>query len=59
MNDIVTELRDRAYSGKAIDRLAERAADEIERLRSLIPEANDRLPAHWQAMHGQQPDTGE
>lgn len=31
--DIVHRLRDRAYGGKASDRLLEEAADEIERLR--------------------------
>jgi hypothetical protein len=33
MSDIVTRLRDRAYSFKAIDRLLEEAADVIERMR--------------------------
>lgn len=36
MADIVTRLRDRAYACKAIDRLCEEAADEIERLDSLL-----------------------
>jgi hypothetical protein len=34
VTDIVQQLRDRAYSGKAVDTLCERAADEIERLRN-------------------------
>lgn len=34
MSDLVTRLRDRAYSGKAPDALCEEAAAEIERLRS-------------------------
>ncbi len=33
MTDIVQQLRDRAYSSKAVDTLCERAADEVERLR--------------------------
>jgi hypothetical protein len=33
VTDIVQQLRDRAYSSKAVDTLCERAADEIERLR--------------------------
>ena len=33
-SDIVTRLRDRAYSSKAIDRLCEEAADVIEQLRA-------------------------
>jgi hypothetical protein len=33
MSDIVNELRDRAYASKIVDRLCERAADEIARLR--------------------------
>jgi predicted RNase H-like nuclease (RuvC/YqgF family) len=36
MADIVTDLRDRAYSGKVPDSLSERAADEIDRLRSRV-----------------------
>lgn len=32
-SDIVTRLRDRAYSFKAVDRLCEEAADVIERMR--------------------------
>jgi hypothetical protein len=34
MSDLVTRLRDRAYSGKVPDALCEEAAAEIERLRS-------------------------
>ncbi len=33
---LVTLLRDRAYSGKSVDRLCEQAANEIERLRRII-----------------------
>jgi NTP pyrophosphatase (non-canonical NTP hydrolase) len=33
MKNIVDELRDRAYCGKGVDSLCERAASEIERLR--------------------------
>jgi hypothetical protein len=33
--DIVEQLRDRAYAGKSVDTLSERAADEIVSLRSL------------------------
>jgi len=33
IEDIVNQLRDRAYSGVGVDRLCEAAADEISRLR--------------------------
>lgn len=33
IEDIVNQLRDRAYSGVGVDRLCEAAADEIVRLR--------------------------
>jgi hypothetical protein len=33
---LVTLLRDRAYSGKSVDSLCEQAANEIERLRKII-----------------------
>lgn len=36
MIDIVDQLRDRAYAGKGVDALCERAAEEIERLRTAI-----------------------
>jgi hypothetical protein len=51
MADIVHELRDRAYSSKIVDRLCERAADEIARLRltdaerEAISDAADRYAA--------------
>lgn len=43
MTDIVTQLRDRAYSSKSKDALAERAADEIEGLRKLAAQECDIL----------------
>lgn len=46
MTDIVDQLRDRAYSGKAGDPLCERAAEVIDRLRAerrWIP-VSERLP---------------
>ena len=36
MADIVEQLRDRAYCGKAVDRLLEQAADLIEQLRAQV-----------------------
>lgn len=36
MSDIVTRLRDRAYSSKGKDTLCEEAADEIDRLRAVV-----------------------
>jgi hypothetical protein len=36
MSDIVTRLRDRAYSSKGKDTLCEEAADEIDRLREAV-----------------------
>jgi hypothetical protein len=36
--DIVNELRDRAYSGKSVDLLLDRAAKTIEDLRQQIKE---------------------
>lgn len=38
LDDIVTELRDRAYSGKAVDLLLDRAAKTIEDLRAQVKE---------------------
>jgi hypothetical protein len=35
-DDLVQRLRDRAYSFKAPDPLVEEAADEIERLRTML-----------------------
>ena len=37
-NDIVDELRDRAYSGKSVDLLLDRAAKTIEDLRKQVKE---------------------
>jgi hypothetical protein len=42
MSDIVTELRDRAYSSKVPDRLCAEAADEIADLRFALRQATDR-----------------
>jgi len=36
MADIVEQLRDRAYCGKAVDRLLEQAAELIEQLRAQV-----------------------
>lgn len=41
MADIVEQLRDRAYCGKAVDRLLEQAADLIEQLRAQV-QADER-----------------
>lgn len=51
MSDLVQRLRAGLKAG-AID-LADimDAADEIERLRSQVPEAKDRLAAQWDKMH--------
>jgi hypothetical protein len=38
MPDIVDELRDRAYSGKSVDLLLDRAAKTIEDLRAQVRE---------------------
>jgi len=38
MSDIVDELRDRAYSGKSVDLLLDRAAKTIEDLRAQVRE---------------------
>lgn len=43
MSDIVDQLRDRAYCGKGVDTLCERAAEEIERLRQVSRQENPNL----------------
>lgn len=53
MDDLVQRLRAGLEAG-AID-LADimDAADEIERLRRLVPDSRDRLRAQWDRMHAE------
>ncbi len=46
MIDIVEQLRDRAYAGKGVDALCERAAEEIERLRQVSSQENPSACPH-------------
>ena len=46
-DDIVQRLRDRAYSGKSVDRLCEEAADVIERMRGTDGEDAVAEPVAW------------